>query len=114
MKFAWNTLYSFSGAEMENDRKMDGLERTSGELDGLNDHSPNCGGGIFEIRVNGHLNSRWSEWLDGMEVKLLDNGEMVLIGPIEDQAALMGLLNKLNRLNLNLLSVNEVMNVSSG
>jgi hypothetical protein len=66
------------------------------------------GGTLFEIRVKGQLNSQWSEWLDGMEVKLLANGEMILFGPILDQAALMGVLNKLSRLNLAILSVNEV------
>jgi hypothetical protein len=44
----------------------------------------------------------------GLEVKLLDNGEMILLGPIVDQSALMGILNKLNNLNLTLLSLNEV------
>jgi hypothetical protein len=63
----------------------------------------------YEIRVKGQLNSRWSEWLEGMEVKLLDNGEMNLSGSIVDQAALMGVLNKLSRLNLTLISVNEVI-----
>jgi len=33
---------------------------------------------------------------------------MILSGSIVDQAALMGVLNKLSRLNLTLLSVNEV------
>lgn len=63
---------------------------------------------IFEIHVKGQLDSRWSEWFEGLEVKLLDNGEMILLGPIVDQAALMGVLNKLSHLNLALLSVNEV------
>jgi len=45
--------------------------------------------------------------LEGLEVKLLDNGEMILSGTL-DQAALMGVLNKLNRLNLTLLSVSQV------
>lgn len=62
---------------------------------------------FFEIHVKGHLDSRWSEWLEGLEVNLLENGEMLLLGPIRDQAALMGLLNKLSRLNLTLLSVNR-------
>ena len=66
------------------------------------------GGGFFEIRVRGHLTSQWSDWLEGMEVKLLDNGEMILSGTLVDQAALMGVLNKLNRLNLTLLSVGQV------
>lgn len=65
------------------------------------------GGGFFEIHVRGQLDSRWSEWLEGMEVELLENGEMILFGPIIDQAALMGVLNKLSRLNLTLLSVNK-------
>lgn len=79
----------------------------------MNDHDRNIppihsGGGTFQIRVKGHLNNKWSDWLEGLEVTLLDNGEMILAGEIVDQAALMGILNKLNRLNLNLLSVSEV------
>jgi len=63
---------------------------------------------IYEIHVKGHLDQKWAFWLEGMEAKLLESGEMILTGPILDQAALMGLLNKLNRLNLTLLSVSEV------
>ena len=66
------------------------------------------GGRFFEIHVKGHLNSQWSDWLGGLEMKLLDDGEMILSGVIVDQAALMGILNKLNRLNLTLLSVTGV------
>lgn len=64
---------------------------------------------LYEIHVKGQLNSQWSDWLGGMQVKLLDNGEMILSGAIVDQAALMGILNKLNRLNLPIISVNEVI-----
>ncbi len=64
----------------------------------------------FEIHVKGHLNTSWSDWLEGMEMRLLDNGEMILSGYIVDQAALMGVLNKLVRLNLTLISVNEIKN----
>jgi hypothetical protein len=70
--------------------------------------STKTGGGFFEIHVKGHLDESWSDWLEGLEVKLSDNGEMILSGHIGDQAALMGILNKLYRLNLTLLSVNEV------
>jgi hypothetical protein len=62
----------------------------------------------YEIHVAGQLDSRWSEWLEGLEVRLLENGEMILSGPILDQAALLGILNKLSRLNLTLLSVNKI------
>ncbi len=66
-------------------------------------------GGVafYEIHVEGHLDNKWSDWLEGLEVELLDNGEMILYGPIVDQAALLGLLNKLGHLNLTLISVNE-------
>ena len=78
--------------------------------DNIRQNTPtvHAGGGVFEIRIKGHLDSRWSEWLDSLEVKLLENGEMVLSGAIVDQAALMGILSKLYRLNLAILSVNKV------
>ncbi len=69
---------------------------------------PCCSRGFFEIRVRGHLNGSWSDWLEDLEIKLLENGEMLLSGPVADQAALMGILNKLSRLNLALLAVNEI------
>ena len=65
-------------------------------------------GGNLEIHVRGQLDESWSDWLEGLEIKLLDNGEMILSGYIGDQAALMGILNKLHGLNLALLSVSEV------
>jgi hypothetical protein len=65
-------------------------------------------GGCFEIHVRGQLDESWSDWLGGLEVRLCDNGEMILTGTIVDQAALMGVLNKLNRLNLTLLAVTKV------
>ncbi len=73
-------------------------------------HHPSSGSGgrYFEIHVKGHLNASWSDWLEGMEMKLLGNGEMILTGRIVDQAALMGVLNKLVQLNLTLLSFNEI------
>ena len=65
-------------------------------------------GGFFEIHIRGQLDESWSDWLEGLEVKLLENGEMILFGHIGDQAALMGILNRLYGLNLALLSLSEV------
>jgi len=73
-----------------------------------NSLSTTAQGELFEIHVKGHLDDSWSDWLEGLEVMLLDNGEMILSGAIEDQAALMGTLNKLYGLNLTLLSVSKV------
>jgi hypothetical protein len=68
---------------------------------------------FYEIHVKGQLDSKWSQWLEGLQVRLLENGEMILFGPIVDQVSLMGVLNKLGRLNLTLLSLNEVQNKNS-
>jgi hypothetical protein len=65
-------------------------------------------GSLFEICVKGQLDGTWSDWLEGMEVKLLDNDKMLLCGYVVDQAALMGLLNKLCGLNLSVLSLRQV------
>lgn len=62
---------------------------------------------IVEIRIRGHLDRHWTDWFDGLQAEQLETGETVLSGPVADQAALLGLLNKLNRLNLTILSVNE-------
>jgi hypothetical protein len=63
---------------------------------------------VYEIHIEGHLDSSWSKWLDGLEVQLLENGETILFGPIVDQSALMGVLNKLARMNVTLISFNEI------
>ena len=64
-----------------------------------------AGGSRFEIRVRGHLGPEWSDWFQGLEMSLYENGEMMLSGHIADQAALLGILIRLNHLNLALLSV---------
>jgi hypothetical protein len=60
---------------------------------------------LYEIRVKGHLDQRWSMWFDGMTVTNEANGETVLSGPVVDQAALHSLLIKVHSLNLMLISV---------
>ncbi len=63
---------------------------------------------FMEIRVKGQLSDEWSDWFGNLEMRRLENGEMTLSGAIPDQAALMGILNKLHRLNLTIVSVNSV------
>jgi hypothetical protein len=65
-------------------------------------------GTFYEIHIKGHLDKSWAEWLGGLEIELLKNGEMLLSGHIADQAALMGILTKLYNLNLTLLSFNRI------
>jgi hypothetical protein len=60
---------------------------------------------LYEIRVKGHLDVSWSDWLDGLDIEPQAGGETLLTGPIRDQAALHGLLNKIRDLGLPLLYV---------
>ena len=62
---------------------------------------------FYEIRVQGMLDQGWSEWLGGLDVRPLDSGETVLAGPVRDQAALHGLLNKIRDLGLPLLGLEK-------
>lgn len=59
----------------------------------------------YEITVRGHLDGRWSEWFNGMDIRGLPDGNSVLCGPVIDQAALYGLLIKIRDLGLPLVSV---------
>ena len=60
---------------------------------------------IYEIRVKGHLDQSRSAWFDGLTVTRTANGDTILAGPVEDQAALHGLLIKVRDLHLPLLAV---------
>ena len=85
------------------------LDHTSPTKQDYDNPSQSSVATLYEIHVKGHLDSKWFDWLEGMEVELLDNGVMILCGPVVDQAALMGLLIKLSHLNLALISVNQVI-----
>ena len=60
-----------------------------------------------EIRVKGHLDQSWSEWLDCLVILYPSRNETVLAGPVTDQAALYGLMAKLRDLGVKLISVNS-------
>jgi hypothetical protein len=62
---------------------------------------------FFEIRVDGHLSSRWSDWFEGLAVHADPNGGTTLSGCLADQAALYGVLAKIHALNLALVSVSR-------
>lgn len=60
---------------------------------------------IYQIKIKGHLDRRWTEWFGGLSITLEDNGETLLTGQVADQAALYGLLRKVRDLGLPLISV---------
>lgn len=67
--------------------------------------------GRYEIRLTGHLDARWATWFDGLTVTHESDGTTVLSGPIADQAALHGVIQRVRDLGLPLVSVSQVETV---
>jgi hypothetical protein len=59
----------------------------------------------YQIRIAGLLDPLWSEWFDGLAITYTADDTTILTGPLPDQAALHGVLNKIRDLGLTLLSV---------
>lgn len=57
------------------------------------------------IRIQGHLDPCWQEWLENLQIVHEEEGTSRLSGTLPDQAALYGVLQKLDRLSLTLLSL---------
>jgi len=63
---------------------------------------------IYEIKVQGHLDAKWSEWFYGMSIVHESDGTTSLRGPLPDQIVLHSVLDRIRDMNLPLLSVNQV------
>jgi hypothetical protein len=65
----------------------------------------------YQIQVLGHLSDRWGSWFDDMEITISERQDApaitTLTGTVADQAALLGLLQKLYTLGLPLLLVSR-------
>lgn len=60
----------------------------------------------YEFRVKGQLGPDWYDWWEGFQVTV-EGGETVLVGPVVDEAALYGILDRMRDLGLSLLAVNQ-------
>ena len=60
---------------------------------------------VYTIRIKGHLDTKWSEWFEGLQIIHEANGETMLVGEVVDQASLHGLLAKVRDLGLPLVAV---------
>ncbi len=61
----------------------------------------------YQIKVKGHLGSQWSDWFEGMRTES-EGSITTIMGMVEDQAALHGLLVRVRDLNLPLISVTRI------
>jgi hypothetical protein len=68
-------------------------------------HSPADAPARYQIRVRGALDPHWSRWFGDMAITSGADGSTLLAGPVADQAALYGLINRLRDLGLTLLLV---------
>ena len=62
----------------------------------------------YSFRVRGHLPARWSAWFEGLTITADPDGTTVLSGPVADQSALHGLLQKFRDLGIPLLDVTRI------
>jgi hypothetical protein len=61
----------------------------------------------YEVRVQGMLDGRWSQWLGGLQVSS-EGGESALSGTLPDQSALHGVLDKVFDLGLAVVTVRRL------
>ncbi len=66
------------------------------------------GPGLYEIRLQGHLDHRWTAWFDGLSISNESDGSTVIRGEVVDQSALHGLLQKVRDIGLPLVSVTRI------
>ena len=71
----------------------------------MNEISTANGAGRYEIRLKGHLEARWAAWFDGLTLTTCSDGTTTIHGPVVDQSALHGLLQRVRDLGLPLISV---------
>jgi hypothetical protein len=64
--------------------------------------------GIYEIIIQGHLDARWAQRFEGMNLTQLADGTTRLQGFIVDQAALHAHLTRIRDLGLELVSVQRL------
>ena len=62
----------------------------------------------YKIRIKGHMDKKWADWFDGLQIMHEKDGTSTLYGPLLDQAALHSILRKIRDLNLQLISVKQV------
>lgn len=62
----------------------------------------------YEIRTQGRISDRWSDWFEGFDLRHEDDGTTLICSPALDQAALHGLLAKVRDLGFPLISVTRV------
>jgi len=64
---------------------------------------------IYEIKIQGHLDIKWSEWFYDLTITHERDGATTLSGPLPDQVVLHSVLDRIRDMNLQLISVNQIV-----
>lgn len=62
---------------------------------------------VCEIRIKNHIDCDWSEWFEGLTITQETDGNTLISGVLPDQAALYGLLKRINDLGFQLVSFKQ-------
>ena len=63
---------------------------------------------IYEIKLQGHLDTKWSEWFYDMTITHESDGATTLCGTLPDQTVLHSVLDRIRDMNLQLISVYQI------
>jgi hypothetical protein len=80
----------------------------SGDEDSVLEHTGDIRDSLgerYRIRLQGHLDRRWSGWFEGFDLVWEEDGTTLLTGPVADQPALHGLLIRIRDLGLAIVSI---------
>lgn len=61
----------------------------------------------YAFRVDGILDGRWADWFGGLHIST-EGAQTVITGPVVDQPALHGVLDRIRDLGLCLISVRRL------
>ena len=63
---------------------------------------------LYEIKLKGHLDTKWAEWFYDMAITHESDGTTTLRGPLPDQSVLHSVLDRIRDMNLTWLNVRKV------
>ena len=63
----------------------------------------------YEIKIQGHLDTKWTEWFYNMTITHEPDSVTILCGSLPDQIVLHSVLDRIRDMNLQLISVNPVV-----
>ena len=69
---------------------------------------------IYKITLQGHLDTKWSEWFYDMTITHEPDGTTTLYGPLPDQTVLHSVLDRIRDMNLTLIAAIQVEVVPDG